>query len=244
MTTSLEPVLERALHALKDRLGSNLYSCCLYGSAVRGNFIESVSDFNLLIVLEETNPVAHQEVADAIGGEVKIDPFILGRKGFERSVRAFAAKFASIKRNYRVLFGADPLDSIQIDAALERFLCEQSLRNLRLRMVFAFVTRGRNGAYARFVVRSVAPLFIQVSEVARLQGVSVPKSFDDRIGIFEKQFGLDAAFLRQLLELKRQSRKFTDTEVVIFHQKLFPMVDAVVKWIETNWTQPNSFVSG
>src|SRR5882762_763713 len=103
-----QALVDKAVQALGKELGANLYSCCLYGSAVRGNFIEGISDINLLIVLNESNPTAHQAVTRAIGSEKQIDPFILGRPGFARSANAFASKFASIKRNYRVVHGADP----------------------------------------------------------------------------------------------------------------------------------------
>jgi hypothetical protein len=236
MTTRLEPLLDKAISALRERLGANLYSCCLYGSAVRGNFIDGISDINLLIILNESNPAAHQAVSDAIGAEGQIDPFILGRAGFERSARAFASKFASIKRNYRVLHGADPLAELRIDPELERFLCEQALRNLRLRLVFAFVTRHRNKTYQRFITRSVTPLFVQFSEALRLQGTTVPKEFEPRIPLLEKQFGIDGAVLRDLLALKQDSQRLAENELVAWHQRLFPVVDTVVKWVEANWT--------
>src|ERR1700761_6942154 len=103
VNASLQETLDQAVAALGRGLGDNLHSCCVYGSAVRGNAVEGVSDLNLLIILNESTVTDHEAIARAIGGCPKIDPFILGRRGFERSERAFATKFASIKRNYRVL---------------------------------------------------------------------------------------------------------------------------------------------
>src|SRR6185369_6724655 len=103
MTPKPQATLDQAVGALRSELGENLFSCCVYGSAVRGNAIEGVSDLNLLIVLNQSNTGAHQAVARAIGGLPQVDPFVLAKRGFERSVRAFAPKFASIRRNYRVL---------------------------------------------------------------------------------------------------------------------------------------------
>src|SRR3984957_14030187 len=144
--SDLQLALESAVNSLKEGLGKKLYSCCLYGSAVRGDAVEGVSDINLLIVLNESNADAHQIIGKLIGSNRQIDPFVLGRRGFERSVRAFAPKFLSIRRNYRLLYGADPLKDVEVDQKLERFLCEQALRNLRLRLAHAFITRTRNGA--------------------------------------------------------------------------------------------------
>lgn len=235
VTTKTQETLDQAVGALRAELGDNLFSCCVYGSAVRGNAIEGVSDINLLIVINESSSAAHKDIARAIGGQPLIDPFVLGRRGFERSVHAFAPKFASIKRNYRVLHGTDPLADMQVDTALEKFLCEQAVRNLRLRLVYAFVTRQQNNAYDKFVIRNITGMFVQFSEALRLNGVSIPSSFDARVQVLEKEFKLDGQVLRDLLALKKDPQRFSEDDTVNWHQKLFPVVDAVLRWIETKW---------
>jgi hypothetical protein len=235
VTTQLQATLDQAVSALRAELGDNLFSCCVYGSVVRGNAIEGVSDINLLIIVKESTSAAHEAIARAIGRQVLIDPFILGQRGFERSLCAFAPKFASIHRNYRVLYGADPLAGMQVDVALEKFLCEQAVRNLRLRLVYAFVTRQQNHAYDKFVVRNITAMFVQFSEVLRLNGVSVPQSFDERVPVLEKEFKMDGQVLRDLLALKKNPQKFTEADALNWHNKLFPVVDAALVWIETNW---------
>lgn len=226
---------EEAVAALREALGDNLYSCCLYGSAIRGNIIEGVSDLNLLIILNNSDSEAHEAIAGAIENNESIDPFVLGRRGFERSVRAFAPKFASIKRTYKVLYGADPLAGVELDPGLERFLCEQALRNLRLRLVHAFVTRAQSKSYDRFLARSVTPLFLRLSEVARLNGEGLPATFEDRINLFAKEFKIDGNILHDLLALKRSAQRLTDKEAVEWHQRVFPILDAAIAWIENNW---------
>lgn len=235
MNPKLQATLDHAVGALRRELGENLFSCCVYGSAVRGNAIEGVSDVNLLIVLNQSNTAAHQAVARAIGGLPHLDPFVLAKRGFDRSVRAFAPKFASIRRHYRVLHGADPLAAIRVDAGLEKFLCEQAFRNLRLRLVYSFVTRAQNKGYDRFVLRHITPLFVQTSEVLRLSGVNIPVAFEARIPVLEKEFKIEGQVLRDLLALRKQPVRFSETEAVAWHERLFPMVDAVLVWIESQW---------
>jgi hypothetical protein len=235
VTTNLQVALDQALDALRAELGDNLYSCCVYGSAVRGNSIEGISDINLLVILNQSSSEAHQAIARAIGASGKIDPFILGRSGFERSARAFATKFASIKRNYRVLHGADPLADFGIDAALEKFLCEQALRNLRLRLIYSFVTRQRHQAYDKFIIQNITGLFVQLSEALRLQGLEVPTAFEARVPLLEREFKINGQVVRDLLALKKSPVKFTDADTIAWHTKLFPLVDTVLHWIEANW---------
>jgi predicted nucleotidyltransferase len=76
MTQNLEALLEQETIFLKDQLSQNLHSCCVYGSAVRGNFVEGVSDINLLIVLNQSDAAAHQCIARLIDKHPQIDPFI------------------------------------------------------------------------------------------------------------------------------------------------------------------------
>ena len=220
---------------MRAELGNNLYSCCVYGSAVRGNSIEGVSDINLLIVINESSSTAHEAIARAIGGEPLIDPFVLARRGFERSVRAFAPKFASIRRNHRVLYGADPLAEMTVDPGLEKFLCEQAIRNLRLRLIYSYVTRQQHKAYDKFVIRNITGMFVQFSEALRLNDIAIPTPFDARIPIMEKEFKVDGQTLRDLLALKNAPRKFSEADTTSWHARLFPVVDAVLGWIETNW---------
>lgn len=237
MNPTHESLLGRAVAALQSGLGENLYSCCLYGSAVRGNAIDGISDLNLLIVLHESDSAAHEAVALALKDYPQIDPFILAKRGFARSARAFAPKFASIKRHHRVLHGADPLAGLTVDATLERFLCEQGLRNLRLRLVYAYVMRQRQKNYDRFVLNNTTAMFVQFSEVLRLHGTTIPVSFPERIPIFEREFKIDGAVLRDLLALKRAPHRFTEPETVATHARLFPVVDGALRWIEANWAE-------
>jgi predicted nucleotidyltransferase len=235
MTPALQPLLEETIEALKNSLGPNLYSCCLYGSAVRGNFVENVSDINLLIVLKESHAAAHEALATVMDKRRQIDPFVLGLPGFERSVRAFAAKFSSIQRHYRVLYGADPLANVKVPADLERFLCEQALRNLRLRLVYSFVTRHRHKAYHQFLARTVTPVFVRLGEVLRLCDHDVPQDFGERIGLFEKEFAIDGAVLRDLLRLKTGGMKVDAADLPRWHERLFTVLDKVIRWIELHW---------
>lgn len=228
--------------SLKAALGENLYSCCLYGSAVRGNAVEGVSDINLLIVLERSEPDAHIALATVLASWTNVDPFILGKEGLDRSVKAFAAKFSSIKRNYRVLFGADPLADIEIGRSLEKFLCEQAVRNLRLRLVFAFVTRSRPGAsYGRFLAHSVTPLFLRLSEMMRLEGKVVPDDFAARADAFALEFAVDARVLHDLLALKSSPSPMIAAQESDWHARVFPVLDASVSWIERRWETNDPF---
>src|SRR6185437_9372410 len=126
--------LDQALGLLKETLGESLVSVSLYGSAVRADHRGAIRDLNLMIVVERANPEALQLIGEVVKRYPVIAPFVLESDGLAGDFRAFAPKFASIRRSYRLLHGQDVLASFEMTPALERFLIEQAMRNLRLRL--------------------------------------------------------------------------------------------------------------
>jgi hypothetical protein len=232
--TDVPSAVQDAVSALREELRDDLFSCCIYGSAVREDVEAHGSSFNLLIVLRHSDVVTQSAVTRAIGGKLQIAPFVLGRPGFERSVRAFAAKFASIRRHYRVLHGEDPLAGIQITVGLERFLCEQALRNLRLRLSHSFITHQRHSAYSVFLSKSVVPIFLRLSEILRLDNAEYPTELRKRVPILASYFNVDASILSDLLELKASPKELKDGEAE-WHRRTLEVLNAAIGWIEAHW---------
>ena len=242
MASIPEPVqarVDQLAEALEGRLGDNLVSCVLYGSAVRGGLDPRHSDINLMIVLKTSTPEAHHAIAKAIRGPIEVDPFVLTQSGIERSMRVFGPKFASIRRDYRVLAGTDPLADLELDDAFEKVLCEQALRNLRLRAVHAYIVWGEDRRrYRQWLFGAVTPLLVQISEAARLEGVEVPHDFADRYEILENELGTPVGVIADVLERKRHSDKLTVSEIASLHGRLYTLLTHVLGYIEQRWEAP------
>ncbi len=235
LPTRLQQTLDRTVGELKRRLGENLHSLVLYGSAAKETARED-SDLNLLIVLEESTPEAHAAIAETIRGRVRIEPVILGRRLLERSLQAFAVKFLSIRRHRRVLHGADPLADIRVPEEVGRFLAEQAVRNLHLRLVHAYVTIGDDRhRYGRYLVELLPALFTDLGEAIRQSGSEVPEAFSSRVPLFTSKFDADASVLLELLALHEKPRTLKPDEVRAFHARLFRLLEATVRWMEAQW---------
>ena len=154
----------------------------------------------------------------------------------ERSFETFALKFRSIKRNYRILYGEDPLVNLNISEERARFVCEQSLRNLRLRVVHMYVMhRFDRKRYLNFLLGHYTTVLIELTEVLRLTGVDVPRSFEDRVIAVEKGFGVDVSILRDLLNLEIRPKRLRERDIEHFHHGLFYLLDTIVHWVEDKW---------
>ena len=235
-----QAALDRAVEALKAPLKDNLYSCVLYGSAVRGDFVPVASDVNLLIVLNESTPEAHAAIVKAVRGKLRIDPFVIGRPGMERSFKSFALKFLSIQRDYKLLYGEDPLTSLNVEKEYEWFLCEQGLRNIRLRLVRGFIVFGEDRRrYTQFLIHWIPTLFIDLSAALRLNGTEIPHDFSERIPVLQRGLDVDTSVLEDLLKLKQKPRLFSfnhrlsSEEVMTFHSRVYRLLTHAVQWMES-----------
>jgi hypothetical protein len=63
----------------------------------------------------------------------------------------------------------------------------------------------------------------------------MPAAFEPRIPILEREYKIDGQVLRDLLELKKAPHRFSDSEAVTWHERVFPVVDAVLAWMENKW---------
>ena len=161
---------------------------------------------------------------------------MLGLRGLRRSQFVFAVKFRSIQRNYRVLHGADIVSAFEPPVELTRFLCEQSLRNLRLRLKFAYITSGpEHERFGRMLIRSVTSLFVDISEALRCAIVEIPRSYPARIPVFERVLGQEASVLKELLSLKHSPRVLKPEQAHDLHARVFRLQTRVLDWMEEQW---------
>lgn len=233
-----EQLAREVCRTLQSVLLDNLYSCALYGSVVRGNTVSSTSDINLLIVLHCSTPEAHRVVANCLQRFKGINPFVLARAELPGSQRMFAIKFRSIQRHYVVLCGEDPLADFDPPAELLRFLSEQSLRNLRLRLKRAYITIGHDGTpYARRLAGMVPALFTTLSEVLRCAGIEIPNHYQERTSLIGHHFRVNAQVLDDLLSLKRSPHALSADEAFSFHSRLFKLLCQAIHWVEEQWQQ-------
>ncbi len=215
-------------------LGENLHSLIQYGSSVKGSQ-NAKSDLNLLIVLQISTPEAHSAIYHLLKHRPEIDPFILGMRGIENTFQSFAIKFLSIKRHYKVLSGEDILAGINIPLDRERFLAEQALRNLRLKLVHAFVIKGPNLTYLKYVISIKNAIFIDVFEVPRCDDMELPVDYLQRITMLQEKFSFSSSVLKTLYTLPDIYNNLSTTEIEQLHGNLFLFLDNILSYVEKHW---------
>lgn len=230
--------LEKTVGRMVSSLRENAHAIILYGSAVRGGFHPAFSDLNLLIVLKASTAPAHGVVRDAIAtSSIRISPLIVELREMPRATRVFALKFLSIRRDYALLHGEDPLEELEVPKSLEILLAEQELRNLRMRLVNRFVTVGQNRErYLQFAVSMHSKVLITLSDALRTCDVQLPHNLDERDEIYARELGVDVGIVRELEACFDRAGggrgRFTlDADRV--HSRLIEILAKTLAWMET-----------
>jgi predicted nucleotidyltransferase len=141
-------------------------SALLYGSAVRGDWIATRSDVNLLLVMDDASPDALRRLAGAVSEWHRAGhtaPLIIGREEWQRSVDVFPIEMTDMRLAYRVLVGPDPLADVQVAPSDLRRALESELRGKLVRLRQAYVRFGESmvtlGGFATASVGQLLVLF-------------------------------------------------------------------------------------
>src|SRR5262245_16186267 len=123
----LIPTIPDAVKAALDRLkndltrtaGSNFAGLILYGGLARGRFRPGRSDVNVVLLLQDTSPIALKDVAPALRAARRmagVVPITLTPDETTATATSFPIKFLDIKHHHIVLAGVDPFRDLEIPA--------------------------------------------------------------------------------------------------------------------------------
>ncbi|MCC7479453.1 nucleotidyltransferase domain-containing protein [bacterium] len=234
---AVQSTIDSAVEALKARLRDNLHAVLLYGSAVRGNFREGVSDINLLIVLRSSSAEAQLAIREVMALSPLLSPFVMGQAALRRNLRVFATKFNNIRRHYRVLHGEDVFSGWEPEPQLLRLLTLQALCNVKLRLVRQFIMQAeRPRSYERFILANLPTLMSNSHEGLRLGGVELPADWRARLPLMAEAFGCDCSVLAELMALREAPRELSMDEKTAVQRRLLAFLDCALLWMEKQWT--------
>ena len=145
-------------------LGDRLQSLALYGSAAGEDWIANRSDLNVAIVVARVTPDVLEALVPVVArwrGKRFALPLIVDHEYLEAARDAFPMELDDIRRQHRVLAGADPFATLVVERAALRRQCEHEARGKLLRLRAQFLDaapRAEFGAYLGEVERVVAAL--------------------------------------------------------------------------------------
>ena len=136
--------LETFCQRLGDALGDDLVAVLAHGDAVTGDGLADLSELEVLLVVSSLDrehlDLMAPLVADA-RRQARISVLTLAPEEIRGATDVFPIKFLELQRTGRLVCGADPLRSLEIDRAHLRLRCEQELRNISLKLRHFYLLR-------------------------------------------------------------------------------------------------------
>jgi hypothetical protein len=190
------------LTALRGALGTRLQAASLYGSAARNEWIDGLSDVNVLLLFDNIDARALADAAPAARGALAggLAPLPVETAEWSRAADVFPIELADMKDASVVLWGDAPVDNVQIDPFALRLQAERELRAklIQLHAGMLSLAQDRRGL-GDLQVHALPSFTTYLRAALRLAGKPVPKVSGDVIVEGCRLTGADpAAFLRVL----------------------------------------------
>ena len=199
------------LHAyvkdVKALFSEQLEGVLLYGSAVRGEFLQGRSNLNLLLVVSSYDQAllkGYSVVHKKWSKEQVVAPLFLTEEELRSSASVFPLEYLEIQEQHRVLGGRDPFVGFRIDAQrISAEVCQGfigALLRLRQRYVEGYASDEAALILLPLSVTSLLPL---LRGLQRMTGQAVTYQSDVLIKNVAEQLHLDLQGLQDALLLKR-----------------------------------------
>jgi predicted nucleotidyltransferase len=196
--------LDELCDALISTLRDDLHALIVYGSAVRGGYVEGRSDVDLLVVVRNDERAKLEAIGNALlvaRTSARIESMILHAAEIPRAADVFPLLYDDVRGCHLMLHGADPFAGLEIADTHRRLRIEQELREARIRMRLIVsevpvLPRALPGAIARKLKQLRSPLHA----LLRLRGRQTDHGLATVVREACALYGLDGA---PLLEVDR-----------------------------------------
>jgi len=186
-----EEIFEEFTSDYKNIFKEDLLSIILYGSAARGDYVPGKSDINFLIILSEDG-IKNLDKAQELSKKwwkFKVSvPLFLTESYINTSLDTFPLEFFNMKLNYKVVWGKDVFQEIEIKPGDLRHQLEREIKGklLHLRQsYFNFYIDKRHVSI--LIPASVKTFMAFFPAVLHIQGEEIP---GDRKAILDKIIAL------------------------------------------------------
>jgi predicted nucleotidyltransferase len=231
--TFREGVETSFLDALRECFSDNLVSVMIYGSYVSDDFVPRVSDVNVLVLLDHSDPGKIRELgarAHRLIRRFKITPLILTRSEFANSADVFPMEYMDIADRNRVLFGEDETRSLSLERRNLRHQLEERLRGsvAFLRQVLV-ASRGRERVLRHNLKILYGSLKAIFKGLLRIRGVpEIPADGRILLEQLATSFKVQVDPFQRLRVLRRGEKQDTirlADEVLAALQELISLID-------------------
>jgi predicted nucleotidyltransferase len=194
---------------LEESFGGNLRSVIAYGSYAGGHFVPGISDVNLLVILDASNPgqlEAFGRRGKRLVRRLNITPLILTKAEFLSSADVFPIEYTDIQARHKVLLGEDLTASLALRKNNLRHQLEDRLRGAVISLRKLITASGGNerllGRHLRTWIGPLNALFrglLSLRSLSAKTDAAVPADARELLHKVKEVFALDTGPFVELI---------------------------------------------
>lgn len=227
---------------LQQALGPDLVSVTLYGSAARDDFVEGVSDINLLVVVSRLPAFVLKAAGEAVNrwrSRIPISPIFATEDYIARSADVFPLEFLDMRDAHSTILGPDPLARLDVDTVCLRRQVEAELKGKLMWLRAAYARSAHDpGAVAELMVDSL-PSFRAIFQGAlRLTGQAPPTRTAEVIERIALVIGMEADGLLAVMRLRDDASDREGPDMDRVFNGYLAAVERAARWAD-EWEEPS-----
>jgi len=212
----MDKILAELVRKLTRAYGDSLISVVLYGSGAAGDHQPNYSDLNVLCVLREVGTAqlsAAEEIFRWWREQGSPAPLLLTEQELKTSTDCFAIELHDIRRNHRLLYGANVIAGLEEDNTFYRAQVEHDLRAkfLRLRQKAAGLMFDPS-LLRRLLLDSLSTFCVLYRHALILHGIEAPYRKREVLSAAREHLHIDTFAFEQLLDLREERIKARDVD--------------------------------
>jgi hypothetical protein len=230
--------LDNLVEDLRSTHGDNLVSVVLYGSAAAGDYVQTRSDYNLLIALNRITPADLRQAQAPMRNWQRLGhpmPVYFTVEELSDAADVFPIEFHQMEKARLILYGEDPFKSLQFSDVNLRHQTEYELRSklIQLRRLYipASVSVQKLAALMSDSLASFAALF---RPVLMLYGKEPPVAKPECVRATVKLLGLDGEAFEQIFNLRSSGEiLLTDVEANDLFGAYLQQIERVIEAVDS-----------
>jgi predicted nucleotidyltransferase len=227
---------ESFVRDLRGALAERLQAAALFGSAARGEWLEGISDVNVLVLLDRIDPAVLERAAPTARTAMArgVTPLLMEVDEWRRAADVFPIELADMKDASEPLFGDDPAAVLPVHPQTLRLQAERELRAKLLHLHGALLVAADDRKRLGQILVHALPSFTAYLRAAlRLAERPVPRGSREVIEAASTLTGADGTPFIRVLDARHAGGKLelrlTDPLVDGFNQaaaRLSAYIDA------------------
>lgn len=195
----------------QEAYGSDLLAILMYGSAVTHEYDPKKSDINIAIILKDFSieTVSKGTLVQKKWNKKGIfSPFYMTKEFIASSTDSYPLEFLDMRENYRVLYGEDVLNGLEIMKEDVRVQCERQLKGIALHLRRMFMSQWESKRnYLDIFEKSMKDIFPVMKGLIFLYNEPIPNSKSEIIAKVEDLVNLGASSFSEVFNIAIKATK-------------------------------------